>query len=284
MRIRVHAARRALCLALATTTVSVTAAAASISTGRWGLGAQVSGAVMPGDVDRIREAFGNRPPTTLTLDIAPGSEPQALVQMAAWLREAQPLVSFKGSCAGPCAVFVLPAARIQAIEPGTVIAFGGMAEAPARIKDQIDAGEVFIADEASQQARDNFLRQYGDRIRGALALRDERLRSASLPGPVQAFIDESVGHWRLDRLSFSEGSSRFTLKPGTHRCLWWVPDAQGLAQLGVQAPGYLPADAAGAARRLGVPATVIYAGPALTELPAQPLCPGQKGLKLPPRP
>ncbi|HEY0955064.1 MAG TPA: hypothetical protein VGE36_09930 [Roseateles sp.] len=267
-----------LCLAL----LGGAAQAAAIGSGLFGIGAHILGTVKPGDVEEVRTELAGPMKTPLSIDIDPRSHPVELMKIGLWLRERQPLLKLKGSCVGNCARSILLAARVQAIQPGTVIAFGGRTEVPARLKDQIDAGEFFTDDdERSRRSRETFLKSFETPIQQSLALRSLLAQQVQLPAQVQAFVDSVVASWRVDRLSYIDDEAKFSLKAGRHRCMWWVPDAQGLRQLGLDVPDYQPVDRTAAARLLKTPEAFIYVGPALETLPEQSLCEGQKNFSFP---
>lgn len=260
----------------------------------WGLGAQaasigmgafwrvphITGVVKAGDAEEVARDFAEPLVLPLTLDIAPQSHPLELMKIGLWMRERKPEVQLElhGHCAGACAKSLLMSGKVRRIKHGTVIAFGGLTESMARRKDQIDAGELFIkGDELSEASRDRFLQQHAAAIATSQAV---RAMQAPLPAPVKAFLAATVDSWKTVRQTFGL-ESRFILSAPKHRCLWWVPDAEGLKQLGLDVPDYQPASPAEAAQLLKVPEAYIHLGPALAELPEQPLCPGQKGFKFP---
>jgi hypothetical protein len=260
------------------------AQAASIGTGPFGLAPHITGVVKIGDVEEVARDFAEPLTRPLTVDIAPLSHPQELMKIGLWLRERQPALALRGSCVGACAKSILMGGKVTRIEPGTVIAFGGMTETMARRKDQIDAGELFIEGNAiSEASRDRFLKQYEGPINQSLAVRGLAAQQAPLPPRVKAFLAATTDSWKTVSQRFG-ADTRFVNRAEKHQCMWWVPDAEGLKQLGLDVPDYQAVSAAEAAKLLAVPEAFIYVGPALDVLPEQPLCPGQKGVNLPPLP
>lgn len=258
------------------------ARAATIGTGPFDFSPHIIGRVAKGEADEVSRDFAAGLTKPLSIDIHPLSDPPEVLKIGLWLQQQRLAVQLKGSCVGACARSILLSGRVQRIKPGAVIAFGGMTEVPARIKDQMDAGEFFIdGDERSQASRERFLQSFQPLIDQSMASRGLLARQVPLPAQAQAFIDRTTGDWRVHRVSFAGAEGNFSLTPGQHQCLWWVPDAEGLRQLGLDVPGYRPASRAEAAKLLKVPEGVIYVGPALAALPEQPLCEGAQNFSFP---
>ena len=256
---------------------------ALIGTGPFGLSPAIIGSIKPGDADEAARDFAGELKHPLTLIIRTDSDPAEVGRLGLWLRERRPAIELKTACVGSCARAVLMSGTAISIKPGTVIAFGGMSGVPAKAKDQIDAGELFTDDARSLASRDRFLASFGKRIERSLAWRERQAQLAPLPDDARLFLDAIVGGWRITQLSFHSEGFRFGLAGGRHRCLWWLPDAQGLQRLGLDVPGYQPASRAAAAKLLGVAEDFIYAGPLLGALPEQPLCgapPGETNLPM----
>lgn len=258
------------------------AEAALIGQGPFGYAPHIIGLVVPGEADEVSRDFAGGMKAPLDIDIRPLSHPLEVAKIGLWLQARRPALRLMRSCVGTCARAILPSGVVKKIKPGTVIAFGGMAEMPARIKDEVDAGKFFTADdERSQASRERFLQSFERPIAQAVELRALLAQQVPLPAQAQAFIDNLTGNWRVQRVSFADGEGAFGLEPNKHRCLWWVPDAEGLRQLGLDVPSYRPASRAEAAKLLKVPEGLIYIGPALETLPEQPLCPGQANVNFP---
>lgn len=257
---------------------------ASIGTGPFALAPHITGVVKAGDADEVARDFAEPLTRPLTVDIAPLSHPQEVMKIGLWLRERQPALALRSSCVGACAKAILMSGKVTRIEPGTLIAFGGKTETMARRKDQIDAGELFIEGNAmSEASRDRFLKQYEGPINNSLAVRALAAQQAPLPPRVKAFLAATTDSWKTVSQRFG-ADTRFVIRAAKHQCMWWVPDAEGLKQLGLDVPDYQPVSAAEAAKSLEVPEAFIYAGPALDALPEQPLCRGEKGVSFPPLP
>jgi hypothetical protein len=260
------------------------AQAASIGMGAFWRVPHIMGVVKAGDAEEVARDFAEPLTLPLTVDIAPQSHPQELMKIGLWLREHQPALALRGSCVGACAKSILMGGKLTRIEPGTLIAFGGMTETMARRKDQIDAGGLFIQGNAmSEASRDRFLQQHEKAINNSLAVRALAAQQVPLPPQVKAFLAATTDSWKTVSQRFGE-DTRFVIRADKHQCMWWVPDAEGLKQLGLDVPDYQPVSAAEAAKSLEVPEAFIYVGPALDVLPEKPLCPGQKGVNFPPLP
>jgi len=225
-----------------------------------------------GEVDEVAQDFAAGLKQPLTVSIRPASDPVEVAKIGLWLQQRRPVLQVRGDCVGSCAKSILLSGDTLTITPGSVIAFGGMAEVGMRMKEQIDAGDIFSDEERSQASRDHFLKVFKPWIDRGFAVREQHARQAAVPDAVLRFIDAATGGWRVDRVSFSGEDFSFNLKPVRHGCMWWVPDAVGLKQLGLDVPGYRPARLADAAKLLDVPQHLIYIGPTLEVLPEQPLC------------
>jgi hypothetical protein len=255
--------------------------AASIGMGAFWRAPYITGVVKPGDAEAVARRFAEPLKHPLLVDIEPKSHPLEVMQIGLWLREQQLAVTLRGSCVGACAKSILMSGKLTGIAPGTLIAFGGMTESMARRKDHIDAGELFISDnELSEASRDRFLKQFEGPIKLSLAVRALAAQQSPLPPVVKTFLAATTDSWRTVRQRFGV-DTLFSIKAPLHRCMWWVPDAQGLKQLGLDLPDYQPVSAADAAKLLAIPEAFIYVGPALDALPESPLCPGQPGFNFP---
>lgn len=253
------------------------AQAASIGTGISNTFPHILGVVKPGEADEVAKTFVAPLKKPLTLRIHPRSDAREVVRIGRWMQERRPALLIKEACVASCARAMLLSGGAVSIAPDAVIAFGGMGSLGATIKDQLDAGELFIDDERSQASRERFLFKFKPLIEQHVALRELQAQLAPLPADTRAFIEAVAGGWRITDLSFSNDDFRFGLKSGSHGCLWWLPDAEGLRQLGLRVPGYQPASRAEAAKLLKVPEQLIYAGPLLATLPEQPLCSASAG-------
>lgn len=258
------------------------ARAAAIGTGPFDVSPHIVGLIAKGEADEVRRDFAQGLKKPLSIDIHPQSDPLEVVKIGLWLQEQRPFVQLKGSCVGACARSILLSGAVQRIKPGTVIALGGMSEFPATMKAQLDAGELFIGgDERSQASRDRFLTAFQPAMARAQQLRALADGQPQPPQAARAFAAVLTQSWRVARMSFTDERFNMLFETPRHACLWWVPDAQGLRQLGLDVPDYQPASPAQAARLLKVPEAFIYTGPALVTLPEQPLCEGVKDFSFP---
>jgi hypothetical protein len=276
MRARLTAAGLALLL------VMPGARAAAIGTGPFGFSPHILGRVVSGEADEVARDFAAGLKKPLSVDVDPLSDPLEVARIGLWLHRQRPAVQLKGSCVGVCARAILLSGAVQRIRPGTVIALGGMAEFGLTMKQQLDAGELFIeGDERSQASRQRFMAAFEPAIEQGHQL---RALAGQLPQPsqaVQGFVAALTQSWRVQDLSFTDERFEMRFMHPRHACLWWVPDAQGLRQLGLDLPDYQPVSAAQAARLLKVPPSFVYVGPALPSLPEQPLCAVRAGFTLP---
>lgn len=240
----------------------------------------IGGKVTDGDLDEVRRDLTGHFDKPMMLRIDPASHGAEVMRIGLWLRDQQPAIRLRDTCVGACAWFMLDSGRSLQVAKDTVIAFGAYAELWAGIGIQLDRGDLTIDDARSRAS----IRSFKDRIpaavwKDAAALREARLTQSRVPAWVQDFVMSSTS-LTVEQLARDEKDFNFRVYTSPHRCIWWVPDAEGIRQLGLSVPGYVPPDAARAARALGVPAKVIYIGPALRELPPTSLCEGDPTLQL----
>lgn len=267
---------------LALLLLGANAHAAAIGTGPFDFSPHIIGLVAKGEADEVSRDFAQGLKKPLSVDIHPQSDPLEVVKIGLWLQERRPVVQLKGSCVGVCARSILLSGAVQRIKAGTVIALGGMSEFPATVKAQVDAGELFIGgDDRSQASRERLLEAFQPAIARAQQLRALADGQLQPPQVARAFAAALTQRWRVASIGFTEERFNMQFETPRHACLWWVPDAQGLRQLGLDVPDYQPASPAQAARLLKVPEAFIYVGPALAALPAQPLCEGTKDFSFP---
>ncbi|MDI4634405.1 hypothetical protein J7U46_15205 [Pelomonas sp. V22] len=257
--------QRAAVTALAVTAgLAGPAAAGALGTGLAGDRPHVLGTLRPGESRQIEPSlaplFASVP---VRIAIAPDSDPLELQRLSLWLAPLQPSLQVERSCVGACALFILFSAKELEIAPQTVIAFGGMSEVAARLDQQLQAGDLFDpGSEQSQASRQRFVQAWSEQMEQARELQQARSRHDRLPAAAQRFIGELMGGWRVEQLLFSHRFFESKLAAAPGRCLWWIPDAQGLRQLGLPAPDtYKPASRATAARLLHAPEHLIYTGP-----------------------
>ena len=232
--------------------------------------ANITGNIRPGDYDEVTRDFAAGFPKGLQIKIDADSAPFETMRIGLWLRERRPALDVRRPCVGPCASFILSSGASARIEPGTVIAFNTRPEVEAMVRDRLVAGELFIAEEASQLSRLRLLDRLKDRSDKSALMRDAA--DAQIPAPALKFRRELTLPDGLTDVKFDEERFNFSLRLRAGSCLWWVPDAEGLRQLGIQAPGYQPASRAAAAKLLKVDPQLIYIGPALDAMPQPGLC------------
>lgn len=236
------------------------AQAAAIGTGLFGKSPHILGKVVVGESDEVKRDFAEGLKGPLKIRIDPGSHSVELMRIGMWLREQEAALKIEKACVAACAKFILLAGKPASIEPGTVIAFGGvsMFEILATLKEQIDAGELFDPnDERTRASRDGFLEKARKGLAPALEL---RAAFRQLNPPHHDFISTITTRWKVTELSFSDQHFNMRFAPPSGSCLWWVPDETGLQQLGLKVPNYKPAPLAEAAKLLKVAESLIYVG------------------------
>lgn len=248
--------------------------AAAIGTGLFNTFPHIAGHVRAGEADEVSRDFAEGLKKPLRIDIHPQSDPVEVAKIGLWLYEHRPAAYLDGSCVGACAKSILLSGAIQHIKPGTLIALGGITEFPLTVQRQVDAGELFNDNDArSQAARERFSQTIQPEVERARALQRVSSQQGTLPAAPRDFVNALTGGWRVRNTGFEAGqSAHMTLATPKHACLWWVPDAQGLRELGLDVPNYAPVSQAHAAKLLEVPAYLVYVGPMVAPLPEEPLC------------
>lgn len=232
----------------------------------------ILGTVASSEFEEVKTDLAGHFDQPLSLKIDPRSHPHEVMRIGLWLREQQPTLKLKGSCTGSCAWFMLDSGHILSIDKGTVIAFSVLPETWAQVRMQLDRGDLSIDDERSRASKEHFIAQVPASVWDqSLALRAARLEQARAPAWVQQFV-EAVTQPTLSDLVHDDTDFKLGLHLSPQNCLWWVPDEEGLRQLGVTAPRYQPVTAEEAGKLLDIDPKVIYVGPALRELPIKPLC------------
>ena len=265
---------RACCAALVLTLLPCSAGAAAI--GRFG-GPYVGGALRAGDAEQVqREWAQERFEKPLRLRIGEDSgDGLEVARLGHWLRERRPVVQLERDCWGACARDLLTAGRAWLADRDVLIAFSSMEDWPLVLKQALDEGRLFAEDGGrGAEVKSRFVAQYRPLWERAQAIQDLRNRAPGLPDPAQRFLDQLTRPTSTDTVTFSGGEGTLTMTQSSLGCLAWVPDAQGLKQLGLDLPSYLPPALADAAKRLKLPAERIYIGAMPDTPPAQPLCQG----------
>ncbi|RZI60760.1 MAG: hypothetical protein EOP37_10545 [Rubrivivax sp.] len=240
----------------------------------------IGGKVTNGDLDEVRRDLTGHFDKPMMLRVDPASHGAEVMRIGLWLRDQQPAIRVRDTCVGACAWFMLDSGRSLQVAKDTVIAFGAYAELWSSIEIQLDRGDLTIDDDRSRDSIRSFKQRIPAAVwRDAAALREARLTKARAPAWVQDFV-MSTTSLTVEQLARDEKDFNFRVLTSPHRCVWWVPDAEGMRQLGLSVPGYVPPDPARAATALRVPAKVIYIGPALPELPPTALCEGDPTLQL----
>lgn len=262
----------AACLAIAKLFAVSPATAAAVGT-TFGK-PHILGKVVPGEFEEAQKDLTGHFDKPMSLKIDPGSDAIEVMRIGLWLREHKPMLRVKRSCVGSCAWFMLDATRSLDIEKGTVIALSVMPEWWAIAREQLERGDLSIDDPRSRASIAGFINKMRPALwEAAKTLRETRINQASAPAWVQAFV-ESATSIQVSNLAHDEREFKLVMALSPQKCLWWVPDEEGLRQLGLSASHYVPVTAAEAARVLEVDARLIYVGPALQVMPDQPLCSG----------
>ncbi len=263
--------------------VASPAAAAAMGKGILDGSNHILGRLGPKDADAAKKEFAEGITTPLLLKLDVDSSPLALMQLGEWLHAQHPILDLKGSCVGSCAIFVLGSGRAVQIRPGTLIAFSAMDEWMAKVQDEVRAGKTAIEDSRSLASRDRFLERFKPVFDSSEALRAGADRLGTLPAKALDFVRRLTSMLEIGKLAFDDEHANINLNAKPGHCLWWIPDADGLRQLGLDVPGYRPVSRAEAARQLkevnakmlvgkNIEA-LIYIGPIADELPPQGLCP-----------
>jgi len=233
--------------------------------------AYITGTIRTGEYEEVTQDFADGFPKGLNIKIDPDSAPFETMRIGLWLRERQPALRVRGHCVGPCASFVLTSGASVRIEPGLVIAFNMQTEWAAMIRDRVNAGELFIDDERSQLSRAHLLRgPLKDAADQSALMRDAANRL--IPSQGLQFLRDLTLSIQWNKVRFDEQLATFNFRLTPGRCWWWVPDAEGLRQLGVDAPGYQPASREAAAKLLKTTPSMIYIGPVREQMPEEGFC------------
>lgn len=265
---------RARCAALLLALLPCAAGAAAI--GRFG-GPYVGGALRAGDADQVQREWAEQrfeKPVRLRIgeDSGDGLE---VARLGQWLRERRPVVQLERDCLRACARDLLTAGRAWLADKDVLIAFSSMEDWPLVLKQALDDGQLFSDDGGlGSDVKASFVAKYQPLWERAQAIQALRDGAPGLPAAAQRFLDQLTRPTGTSRVTFSGGQGTFEMTHSALGCLAWVPDAQGLKQLGVDLPGYQPPALAEAAKRLKLPAERIYVGAMPDTPPAQPLCQG----------
>jgi hypothetical protein len=236
-------------------------------------GPYIYGAIRPGDYEKVQSDFAKGFSKPLDIKVDTDSHPFETMRIGLWLADKRPPLRVLRQCVGPCASFLLMAASSARIEKGALIAFNVRPEWEAwafgRIRE--DGKELFIEQEMSQLSRARLLDRFKTRAKTSGLMRDAA--DQLMPAPAIQFLRALTLPVQLNQVAFDEERYDFKLSLKVGQCLWWVPDAQGLAQLGVQvSDSYSPVDRDRAAKQLGVSPALVYIGPMVDPIPEGGLC------------
>lgn len=241
---------------------------------------RISGLIKPGELEEAKRDLTGKFANPLILRVDPDSYGREVMRIGLWLREQQPAIKLRGHCVGACAWFMLDSGRSLEVDKDSVIAFGMLPELWASVSEQLDAGALSIDDDRSSASVASFKAKFPEKIWTASAeLREARRTQARTPEWIQQFV-EGVTSFNVTQAVHDDDTYRMQFSSTRERCTWWVPDAEGLRQLGLNVPGYSPPSPARAAKVLGVSKKSIYIGPALRKPLAEPLCEGDPDFKL----
>ncbi len=244
--------------------------------GRFG-GPYVGGKMREGDFDQVQREWADERferPLRLRIGSDSGDEWE-VARLGRWLQARRPVIKLEKDCVHVCARDLLPAGRALRAERGVLIAFSSMDAWPLVLKQALDAGQLFVDDGGAGQAmKDRYVAKMRPYWEQAAAIQSLRAESAGPPAPALAFLDRLTRPVGIVGTTFGARDFKFSLKHSELGCMAWVPDAQGLKQLGLDLPGYTPPSLADAAKRLNLPPERVYAGPMPDTPPEHPLCTG----------
>lgn len=169
-------------------------------------------------------------------------------------------VTVDGYCASACAQYIFPAAPQREVIAGGVLLWHGAG--PAQVNAWLEQAYRVQALGAPYQ------RLYA-RLQGSVA-EAEKFRQRIGAFNVRHGISAQAVR-NMDRITavdadaleidVEEAEGRFGMvQKRPPRCQMWLPDAAGLAEIGVPAVGYVPPDAQKLAARMHLPESAIYAG------------------------
>ncbi|HEY4083973.1 MAG TPA: hypothetical protein VGM81_25065 [Burkholderiaceae bacterium] len=245
--------------------------AASVSTGTFDGESRIHGRLQPGDVEDARKAFARGIDRPLLIDLAVDSNKAEVLRLGEWLNSQRPVLDINEQCFGPCAWLVLNSGRALNIRAGSAIVFDTTDFMYLRLRERIESGDLFADAAVTAASRERFLARWTPRYTVSQALMDAAQQR--WPANVFDFVKALPGRLDQDRLSFDDKDFNYSLSGEPGHCQYWVPDAEGLRQLGLDVPQYQPATRAAVAKLLKVREGVIYIGPIVSPMPPQGLCP-----------
>lgn len=239
-------------------TVAITPAQAS-SVFPWFGDVRIYGEIKPGDFDELKKRLDARPRAKVFIK-SPGGNSTEAIRMAELIHERGVAVEVTDYCASACSSFVFLASPLRTVGASGFLAFhAGHVGVLRAVLSQLqqhrgsspEEDEIYRANMSKLQADfDNHEQRQrtAHETFGVVPLLQGALLRLTAPKRVDVRVDEANRKVTLD---LQEGAS----------CDWWVPDAAGLAEVGVQvkmADERLDRDAI--ARRLSVPKERIYFG------------------------
>ena len=171
----------------------------------------------------------------------------------------------------PRAWLVLNSGRAVNIRAGSAIVFDTTEFLYLRLHERIESGDLFADAAATAASRERFLARWTPAFKVSKALM--ATAQQRWPAAVFDFVKALPGRVDQDRLSFDDHNFSYALSGEPGHCLYWVPDAEGLRQAGLDVPNYQPVTRAAVAKLLKVREGVIYVGPIVSPMPPQGLCP-----------
>ena len=234
----------------------------------------IAGTLRVGEFEQVQRDFAKGfSAKGLDLKVDADSSAFETMRIGLWLAERRPALRVRRQCVDACATFLLMSGSSARIEKGTLIAFSTETEQLALIFDYLKTNPdaLFVeGNEISQLSRARLLQRFKTPAEVSALIREatDRLVPA---GPLK-FLRELTHPSQLKDVAFDEENATFKVSLASGRCRWWIPDAVGLSQLGIDAPGYEPVDRAAAAKLLKVEPRLIYIGPAVETFPENGLC------------
>lgn len=251
-------------------------AAQSAAIGKFG-GPYIAGKLREGDFAQLEREWtdeGFERPLRLRIGDDSGDELEA-ARLGRWLQQRRPVIKLERDCVTVCARDLLPAGRALMADRGVLIAFSSMDAWPMVVKQALDSSQLFLDDGGvGQAAKERFIAKVKPYWEQAETIQSLRAETGGLPERAQIFLDRLTRPSGIDSTAFASLDFKLIMKHSELGCMAWVPDVQGLKQLGLDLPGYEPPSLAEAAQRLKLPAQRLYRGPIPDTPLDQPLCKG----------
>ena len=222
-------------------------------------------------MEDARKTFAQGIDRPLLINLPFDSDKGEMLRLSEWLTSQRPILDIDEQCAGPCAWLILNSGRALNIRAGSPVVFDTIDFMFVRLRERIESGDLFADASITAASRERFLARW----KQALDTSQAMMASAQRRWPAAAFdfIKALPGRIGQDQLSFDEQNFNYSLRAEPGHCLYWVPDAEGLRQLGLEVPHYQPVSRAAAAKLLKTAEKAIYVGPIVNPMPEQGLCP-----------